>query len=261
MTKQMPARRHEQAGGDEQTTLRIFAPIKVHRTFETIIDRIVEAIDALGLKQGDRLSSESDLARLLEVSRPTLRQALRILEASGVLKIRAGQAGGVFVASEMIPVDVLGQNIAHEVNHAAELIATRRLLEPIVYHLAADNASEEAIQRIADTIVLMEEHIDDPRMIRRADGMFHRRVAHAAGNQILLRTMTGIYRELNPLRGALNNDAVHGRHMIDVHTRLLNAMRDRDHETLQSVLEETFVDLENEFTVKSRFKTKIIAIR
>jgi GntR family transcriptional repressor for pyruvate dehydrogenase complex len=248
------------ASEGEIASSRIFSPIKVHRTFEAVIERIVDAIDAQGLKDGDRLPNESEMAKMLDVSRPTLRQALRILENSGVLRIRAGQAGGVFVASEMIPVDVLGRNIAHEVDHAAELIATRRLLEPIVYHLAADNASEEAISRIADTIVLMGKHINDPRMIQRADGMFHRRVAHAAGNQILLRTMGGIYRELNPLRGALNNDAEHGRHMIDVHTRLLNAMRARDHDLLDQVLEETFVDLEAEFKVKSRFATRLIAL-
>jgi DNA-binding FadR family transcriptional regulator len=245
---------------DEQSAARIFAPIKVHRTFETVIDRIIDGIDALGLKAGDRLPNESELAKLMEVSRPTLRQALRILESSGVLKIKAGQSGGVFVASDMIPVDVLGRNIAHEVDHVAELIATRRLLEPIVYHLAADNASQEALQRIADTIVLMEKHVHDPRMIQRADGMFHRRVAHAAGNQILLRTMNTIYRDLNPLRGALNNDEAHGRHMIDVHTRLLDAIRTRDHATLEKVLEETFVDLEAEFDVRRRFATRLIMV-
>lgn len=245
----------------ERSEPRVFAPIKVHRTFEAVIDRIVDAIDAQGLKTGDRLPNESELAGLMEVSRPTLRQALRVLETSGVLRIKAGQTGGVFVASEMIPVDVLGRNIAHEVDHAAELIATRRLLEPIVYHLAADNASRENIESIEATVELMKKHLRDPRMLQRADGMFHRRVAHAARNQILLRTMNGIYRDLNPLRGALDNDVAHGRHMIDVHSRLLDAIRRRDHDTLQRVLEETFVDLEAEFKVRSRFATRIIDLR
>ena len=231
---------------------RIFAPIKTHRTFETVIERVIDAIDSQGLSEGDRLPNESEMARLLEVSRPTLRQALRVLETSGVLKIRAGQAGGVFVANEMVPVDVLGQNIALEVHHVAELIATRRIIEPIVYHLAA----EQELDRIADAIELMRRHLGDPNMISRADGLYHRRIAHAAGNQILLRTMTAIYRDLNPLRGALSNDREHGLHMIDVHSRQLEAIRARDHEGLERMLQETFVDLEEEFKVTSRFSVR-----
>lgn len=236
-----------------ETSAHIFAPIKAHRTFETVIERIVDAIDSQGLAEGDRLPNESEMARLLDVSRPTLRQALRVLETSGVLKIKAGQSGGVFVSNEMVPVDVLGRNIALEVGHAVELIATRRIIEPIVYHLAAENASEEELDRIADAIELMRRHLGDSNMISRADGLFHRRIAHAAGNQILLRTMSAIYRDLNPLRGALNNDREHGLHMIDVHSRLLDAIRARDHEALEQLLQETFVDLEEEFSVASRF--------
>lgn len=239
-----------------EKSARIFAPIKTHRTFETVIERIIDAIDSQGLSEGDRLPNESEMARLLEVSRPTLRQALRVLETSGVLKIRAGQAGGVFVANEMVPVDVLGQNIALEVHHVGELIATRRIIEPIVYHLAAEHASEQELDRIADAIELMRHHLGDPNMISRADGLYHRRIAHAAGNQILLRTMTSIYRDLNPLRGALSNDREHGLHMIDVHSRQLEAIRARDHEELERMLQETFVDLEEEFKVTSRFSVR-----
>jgi GntR family transcriptional repressor for pyruvate dehydrogenase complex len=233
-----------------------FSPIQAHRTFETVIDRIVDAIDAQGLGEGDRLPKEAELAHMLEVSRPTLRQALRILEASGVLRIRAGQSGGIFVAADVIPVDVLGRNIAHEVDHAAELLATRRLLEPIVYHLAAENATEEELDRIADAIALMERHIADPKMIRRADGMFHRRIAHAAGNPILLRTMSSIYRQLSPLRDALSEKESDGRHMIDVHTRQLEAIRTRDHARLELLTQETFIDLETEFHVETPYRIR-----
>ncbi|MBZ9938643.1 FCD domain-containing protein [Mesorhizobium sp. BR1-1-16] len=260
MSTDAPKRKRAKDPADGHSSARIFAPIKAHRTFETVIERIIDAIDARGLSEGDRLPNETEMAKLLEVSRPTLRQALRILENSGVLRIRAGQAGGVFVATGMIPLDLVGKNIAHEAHHAAELIATRRMLEPIVYHLAAENASEEELDQIADTIRLMERHLGDPGMVQRADGMFHRRVAHAAGNQFLLRTMTSIYRDLNPLRGALNNDAEHGRHMIDVHSRQLAAIRARDHDAIERLLQETFVDLEEEFHVATRFSVRWTAI-
>lgn len=242
------------AGASSRPT--IFAPICIHRSFEAIIERIIDAIDGLGLKEGDRLPNERDMARLMNVSRPTLRQALRILETSGVLRVKPGQSGGVFVASEMVPVAVLGRNIALEVDHIAELIACRRLVEPIVYHLAAEYASSTELDRVADAIRLMEKHMNNAAMTQRADGTFHRRIAHASHNQILLRTMISIYRDLDPLRGTLSNDAPAALHMIEVHSRQLDAIRRRDHARLDALLEETFVDLEAEFQVHHRLTAR-----
>lgn len=233
-----------------------FSPIKVHRTFQTIVERIIDAIDSEGLTKGDRLPNERVMADMLEVSRPTLRQALRVLETSGVLSIRPGQSGGIFVASEMVPTDMLGQKLAHEASQIAELIVARRMIEPIVYHLAAENGSPQELDRIADAIALMEKHINLPHMVLEADGLFHRRIALATGNQVLRRTMNGIHRELNPLRGALSQTAERGRHMIDVHTRQLEAIRARDHALIDRLLQETLVDLEIEFNVSLPFRMR-----
>jgi GntR family transcriptional repressor for pyruvate dehydrogenase complex len=102
----------------------------------------------------------------------------------------------------------------------------------------------------------MRRHIGDPAMVQRADGVYHRRVAHAAGNQILLRTMTAIYRALNPVRGSLVKNKAHALHMIDVHSRQLAAIRARDHAELERLLGETFVDLEEEFKVKTTLSVR-----
>ncbi|TNM63558.1 FadR/GntR family transcriptional regulator [Aliirhizobium smilacinae] len=241
---------------EDNSPTRMFAPIRVHRTFEAVVERIVDAIDAQGLRQGDRLPNESEMAKMLEISRPTLRQAFRILENSGVLQIKAGQSGGVFVAADIIPFDVVGKNIASEVMHIEEVISSRRLLEPLVYHLAAENATEQQFAQIQETIELVRHHRHDPRIVQQADGMFHRRVAHACGNQMLLSTMTTIYRQLAPLRGALRRDADRADHIIDVHTRQLEAMRRKDHAGLESILDETFIDLEEEYGVKRKFSIR-----
>ena len=231
----------------------VLRPISVHRTFQTIVERIVDAIDEHGLTVGDRLPYERDLAEMLAVSRSTLRQALRVLESSGVVTIRPGNSGGIFVASEMVPMDVLGQKIAHETGQIAELVTTRRLIEPVVYHLTAENASEAEFDRIAEAIALMGKHKHAPQMVLRADGLYHRRIVLATGNQSLRRIMNGIYRDLYPLRSALGQSAERAEHMMDVHNRQLDAMRRRDHELLDRILDETFVDLEQEFAVTLPF--------
>ncbi len=227
-----------------------FDEIKAHRTFERVIEQITDQIDANGLGAGSRLPHESVMAEMMSVSRPTVRQALKILEVSGVLEIRPGKSGGVFVASDMIPVNLLAQKIAHEVDHVSELVATRRLIEPIVVHLAAENATEDELDRIAATIDLMARHAASPLMVERADGMFHRRIAHAAGNKILLRTISSIYKQLIPMRHSLSYEVGDAEHMMDVHGRQMDALRARDHVRLDEVLVESFVDLEQEVGVQ-----------
>lgn len=226
-----------------------FDEIKAHRTFESVIEQITDQIDAHGLGAGSRMPNESVMARMMGVSQPTLRQALKILQVSGVVEVRPGKSGGVFVASDMIPANLLQQNIAHEVSHINELVATRRLIEPIIVHLAAEGASEAEMDRIEDTIELMVKHAANPVMVERADGMFHRRIAHAAGNMILLRTISSIYRQLIPLRHTLTFAGDEVDHMVDVHRRQMDALRARDHVRLDEVLVESFVDLEEEVGV------------
>lgn len=60
-------------------------PVRAIRTFETAIENIIGAIERNRLRAGDRLPNESELARQLAISKPTLRQALRVLERSGLL--------------------------------------------------------------------------------------------------------------------------------------------------------------------------------
>ncbi len=231
----------------------VFKPISVHRTFQTIIEHIVEAIDEQGVSAGDRLPKERDLAEMLGVSRSTLRQALRVLEGAGVLSIRPGNSGGIFIASEMVPSEVLGQQIAHEAGQITELVTARRLIEPVVYHLTAENASEREFEWIEEAVSLMGKYKHAPQMVLRADSVYHRRIAYATGNQTVRRAINGIYRDLYPLRSALGLTAENAEHMMDVHTRQLDAMRQKDHALLDKCLDETFIDLELEFDVKLSF--------
>ena len=73
--------------------------VRTPPTFEAAIDELLAAIGRERLRRGDRLPNEAELAAELGISKPTLRQALRVLQRSGVLDVRAGKGGGIFVAS------------------------------------------------------------------------------------------------------------------------------------------------------------------
>jgi GntR family transcriptional repressor for pyruvate dehydrogenase complex len=87
--------------------MRSFDPVSTRRTFEEAVEQIAEQIKAGDLHAGDRLPSERELAAQMRISRPTLREAIKTLVEAGVLEVRRGQSGGIFVASELVPRELL----------------------------------------------------------------------------------------------------------------------------------------------------------
>src|SRR5438105_1711206 len=76
----------------------VFRAVRQVRSFEDITLQIEAAIAGGQLNAGDRLPNERELSAVFGVSRPTVREALRVLEGAGVISIRRGGSGGIFVA-------------------------------------------------------------------------------------------------------------------------------------------------------------------
>jgi GntR family transcriptional repressor for pyruvate dehydrogenase complex len=85
----------------------MFTPVHTRRTFEEAVEQIAEAIRSGDLHPGDRLPSERLLAEQMAISRPTLREATRLLADSGVIEVRPGAGGGMFVATSTVPFDLI----------------------------------------------------------------------------------------------------------------------------------------------------------
>src|SRR5664279_177924 len=142
----------------------IFVPAQRVRSFDHIVDQIREAISSGGIAPGERPPSERDLGVAFGVSRTTLREALRALEAQGVIEIRTGSRGGAFVAepsSELVAA-ALGALLRFRSATARELAEFRVPFE-------AENAAWAA--RRADPAALAElEHIVGDVAVRASDG-------------------------------------------------------------------------------------------
>jgi GntR family transcriptional repressor for pyruvate dehydrogenase complex len=190
---------------------------------------------------------EGDLARQLGISKPTLRQALRVLERSEVLSVRPGKGGGIFVASDLLPYDVVSVNVGLETENVTEILRGRRILETGVAHEASATASATDVGELQRTIVLLQAGGAAPKRFVRADAMFHQALAHATHNRLLVEAMRLVARQLAPLRDMLLGDAGDVERMADIHSRQLRAIRNRERDALDAVLDEHFHLLEDRF--------------
>ena len=80
----------------------LIGPVKNKRTFEEVSDKLKELIFDGTLKPGQQLPSEHALAQLFQVGRQSVREALRVLELSGFITIRAGVKGGAVIEGTML---------------------------------------------------------------------------------------------------------------------------------------------------------------
>ena len=139
------------------STMRSFEPVSTRRTFEEAVEQIAEQIKGGDLHTGDRLPSERELAAQMRISRPTLREAIKTLTEAGVLEVRRGQSGGIFVASELVPRELLRSRQEIRFGEIAGVLEARRLLEPRVAQLAAVHATEEDFVVMTETIERQRE--------------------------------------------------------------------------------------------------------
>jgi GntR family transcriptional repressor for pyruvate dehydrogenase complex len=222
-------------------------PIEATRTFETAIEHIVDAIEGARLRTGDRLPNEGELAAMLHISKPTLRQALRVLERAGLVGVRRGVAGGIFVTADLVPVELIGDFVALEEDKVVDVLVARRLIETDVSHMAALRAGDDDFAEIERTVALLEAHLGDRPIVMRADAAFHRAVARACHNRALQASMRLLARDIAPIRDAYRGGEQIDAITVEVHRRQLRAMRRGGRRALDAVLDAHFRMLEQDF--------------
>jgi DNA-binding FadR family transcriptional regulator len=164
-----------------------FQPVQNQRLYEKVAEQIGLLIAAGEFSPGDRLPSERELARELDVSRPVLREALVRLEISGFVEVRGGSGCFVIGAPNAMPPAIVdGGPSPFEVIHA------RGVIEEEIAGLAAEREAPEDIAYLEETVAVMRDDIAAGRDTRETDRLFHLRLAEMAGNSVL----TGILGDL-----------------------------------------------------------------
>lgn len=158
------------------------------RTYEQVMAQIEERILSGQLKAGDHLPSERDLATLLGVSRPSLRESLRVLEALGVIDIRRGGGpdGGAVLVREPGSgfVNLLRLQLALGHFTQSNVLDTRLALEMWSCREAASRASEQDVAALGEILDAMDAPDVTAAEFNRLDAAFHVRIAESTGNAL-----------------------------------------------------------------------------
>ena len=164
-------------------------PITRTRSHELVVDQIEEQILAGTLRVGDRLPGERDLASHLQVSRAAVREAIRSLEAQGVVRsgVGSGKDAGTLVSA--MPSEALTRLLRLHVALAnfpiPDVIAARVILERSSALLAADNASEVDFAAMRAALKGMDTPGVDRELFNDLDTAFHVAIAEASGNRLV----------------------------------------------------------------------------
>jgi DNA-binding FadR family transcriptional regulator len=159
-------------------------PIKAvepQRLYRRIAEQIARLIRRGEYKPGERLPPERDLAKMLQVSRPSVREALIALEVEGYVEVRVGS--GVYVTRQR-PAARGGDPLPED-SGPFELIAARRLLESECAALAARNAGPAQVRRMKAALAAMQRDRRRSVMPLDNDRRFHLEIAEASGNSAL----------------------------------------------------------------------------
>ncbi|TCP50885.1 DNA-binding FadR family transcriptional regulator [Tamaricihabitans halophyticus] len=169
-----------------------FEPVSPIRAYERVVEQIEHAVLSGELSPGQRLPSERDLMSQFGVSRSTVREALRVLQSSELVRSRPGDPRG----PEVLPASPGGLHKSmRRLTRAgelglAELLQFRMLLEGSAYLLAAQLRTAQQLTEMSDALhemsVVLDEDAPDYRQFSQADIAFHDSVARSTANPLIV---------------------------------------------------------------------------
>lgn len=201
----------------------------IHRTklCEDVAVRMIEHIRAQKWEAGSKLPSEPELAEFFGVSRETVRSAVRMLQKSGILYSKRGS--GTYVRDNALTV-LESKELAMVLEtprNIYALVQARYVLEPQLSALAVENATQEEIRELFETLELMEKN-PDRHSLMTYGYRFHQLVVKASHNSVLYRFYQSIASQLRGLRVLEDLTLETFLEGIEQHRAIANAIADRN---------------------------------
>lgn len=221
--------------------MAILRPIATTSIHETIQVRIKEYIIANNLQPGDPLPSEMQLAKRLGVSRTVVREALRSLEALGLISSRRGE-GRVVSEFNLDPiVQNLGYSMLSDLNNVRDILRVREHLEAGFISEAISAMDEETLNRLRQIVGKMRQKGAAGEMYLEEDLAFHRTIFLTTGNRLLVELLDVFWHVYQNLR---EKALTYPKELMDSdvqnHVAILEAIEARDVERARRLVIDHF---------------------
>ena len=223
---------------------------KAQQVAQELLSRITESEK----EPGQSFATEAELLQQFDVSRPTLREGIGILEAQGVLEKRPGPGGGLVIRRPSLDVLAHSLSIFLRFNNVpfVTVLKAREVIEPALAAEAALHGTEDDFREMAESIERMKKQGEDQSAFIAENRVFHGVVARAGGNKVL-ETFWGTisllaHGEHHGVRYTFGNR----RHVISAHQHILDACRRRDGPAAALAMAEHVGELEH--LVRDRYQ-------
>jgi len=225
-------------------TVKGISTVRVPKAGEMVAAHLRRQIVLGELKEGDQLPPESVLMEQFGVSRPTLREAFRILEAEGAITVRRGVRGGARV--QVPDISVAARQVGLVLQYRGALLSdvyeVRTVLESAAARMAARRRTSADLARLQESVDRHEESVvDDPGASFAADAEFHELIVEMSGSetlQILVGMVGNIIRE-GDRSYAESHDWQHEQELakiaIRAHRKLVELIRKRSGEEAEEL--------------------------
>jgi GntR family transcriptional repressor for pyruvate dehydrogenase complex len=209
------------------------APARLRGATEHVAAEIQHHIEREALGPGDFLGREDDLAAAFGVSRPTLREALKLLSSGNLIRASRGPGGGIFVArtadrgmSRSVS-DAIAMMLETGAVSLEELLEARLLLEVPLAGLAARRSDEATVKRLREALRAARRSPDDAALAA-IDADIHRTIAAAAGNRVIRALTDWTFEVAQPSAVRATRPEVVRSAVIEQHEALLAAIDEGD---------------------------------
>ena len=214
-----------------------FEVIRKNKVYEEVAKQI-ERLILKKLKPGDKLPSERELAEMLQVSRSSIRDAIRSLELVGVVEPRQGAGTIVREPSGASKVSPFASALERRREQVTELLDFRKMLEPPLAARAATRASEEDILKRQE-----EKQVTGEAAIAE-DAEFHYSIALASGNSVVLKVIDTLMDLLRDTRERSLQVEGRSQKSLAGHRRILSAIKHHDAEAAKAAMRRHIEDVE-----------------
>lgn len=238
-----------------------FQPAVTKRASEIIVEQIRDRILRQELKPGDRLPSERQMMEMFQRSRPTVREALRMLERSGYIRTIAGSSGAVVQEPNNHSVQKsIQEAIQISQIDLRELSEYRSISEAATAAWACQRRTQEDLEKLRDCLDRMDGSHRDPDAFIALDAEYHSLIAAASKNTVsvlMIQSLSNIIQRFIRAKLATMTEADQTEMLergIEKHAQIYRAIERRDAEMAQEMMKKHLSDFEVDMRVEDALR-------